>query len=231
MRSLGPLLTELQTTFTFNKLKMVDLDSRSAEKFSCIPGLAIAFESTVHGDVEVAAAKFTAYVKARGCYGSTTLTSAADDAACFGASPAVLPGATTACIIKPHIVQEGSIGEIILAITTNGFTIGNIEMISLDSRAAGSFFECYKGVFPHYSELMAHVTEGPCVFLLIRGGSDVVDVFREFCGPPDVEIARVLRPRSLRAIFGKNKVKNAVHCTDLATDGALESQFLMQLLS
>ena len=36
------------------------------------------------------------------------------------------------------------------------------------------------------------------------------------------EIARHLRPRTLRALYGVDKVKNAVHCTDLPEDGLLE---------
>ena len=36
------------------------------------------------------------------------------------------------------------------------------------------------------------------------------------------EIARHLRPRTIRAKFGKDKIKNAVHCTDLPDDGMLE---------
>lgn len=36
------------------------------------------------------------------------------------------------------------------------------------------------------------------------------------------EIARHLRPATLRALYGKNKVQNAVHCTDLPEDGVLE---------
>jgi nucleoside-diphosphate kinase len=31
-----------------------------------------------------------------------------------------------------------------------------------------------------------------------------------------------LRPRTLRALFGVDKVQNAVHCTDLPEDGLLE---------
>lgn len=36
------------------------------------------------------------------------------------------------------------------------------------------------------------------------------------------EISRHLRPNTLRALYGKDKVKNAVHCTDLPEDGVLE---------
>jgi hypothetical protein len=36
------------------------------------------------------------------------------------------------------------------------------------------------------------------------------------------ELARKLRPSTLRAKFGKTKVQNAVHCTDLPEDGLLE---------
>ena len=37
-----------------------------------------------------------------------------------------------------------------------------------------------------------------------------MSALREFCGPADPEIARVLRPKSLRAQFGVNKVQNAI---------------------
>ena len=45
------------------------------------------------------------------------------------------------------------------------------------------------------------------------------------------EIARHLRPRTLRARFGKNKVQNAVHCTDLPEDGLLEVIFYITFRS
>ena len=36
------------------------------------------------------------------------------------------------------------------------------------------------------------------------------------------EIARSLRPQTLRALFGLDKIRNAVHCTDLPEDAILE---------
>lgn len=36
------------------------------------------------------------------------------------------------------------------------------------------------------------------------------------------EVARELRPNSLRARFGEDTVRNALHCSDLPDDGPLE---------
>ena len=49
-------------------------------------------------------------------------------------------------------------------------------------------------------------------------------------GTLDPEIAQHIRPGTLRARFGQNKVKNAVHCTDLADDTQLELEFFFKLL-
>lgn len=44
------------------------------------------------------------------------------------------------------------------------------------------------------------------------------------------EIARQLRPQTIRARFGINKVLNAVHCTDLEEDGLLEVEYFFKIL-
>ena len=36
---------------------------------------------------------------------------------------------------------------------------------------------------------------------------------------------------SLRALYGTSKVKNAVHCTDLPEDGALEVDYFFSLIA
>jgi len=54
--------------------------------------------------------------------------------------------------------------------------------------------------------------------------------FRNFCGPMDPEIAKLLRPHTLRAKFGKSKVQNAVHCTDLPDDSNLELQYMFKII-
>jgi nucleoside diphosphate kinase len=39
-----------------------------------------------------------------------------------------------------------------------------------------------------------------------------------------------IRPRTLRARFGVDKLRNAVHATDLPEDGVLEAEYLFQIL-
>ena len=60
----------------------------------------------------------------------------------------------------------------------------------------------------------------------ISGDQDIVSKFREFAGPSDPELGKQIRPHSLRARFGVDKIKNALHVTDLPEDGVLEVNFI-----
>lgn len=73
--------------------------------------------------------------------------------------------------------------------------------------------------------MLSQLTAGPLIALEIAGGEDVVGRFREFAGPNDPVLAKQIRAGSLRAKYGEDKVKNAVHCTDLPQDGGLEVWF------
>ena len=44
-------------------------------------------------------------------------------------------------------------------------------------------------------------------------------------------MARHLRPHTLRAKYGRDKVQNAVHCTDLPEDQVLEVEYFFKILS
>jgi len=102
-------------------------------------------------------------------------------------------------------------------------------MFNLDRPTSEEFFEVYKGVLPEYSALAEHLTNGPCIALEIRQ-ENAVNNFRELCGPHDPEIAKVLRANSLRAKFGIDRVRNALHCTDLPEDGILEVEYFFNIL-
>ncbi|KAM4796897.1 nucleoside diphosphate kinase homolog 7 isoform 2-T2 [Rhinophrynus dorsalis] len=135
----------------------------------------------------------------------------------------------TCCIIKPHAVLEGLTGKILNAILDAGFEISAMQMFTMERANVEEFYEVYKGVVAEYNDMLNELCSGPCIALEIRD-ADAPKNFREFCGPADPEIARHLRPRTLRARFGKTKIKNAVHCTDLPEDALLEVQYFFKIL-
>lgn len=168
------------------------------------------------------------------CHGSDSTTSAERELKFFFGKSS--PMKTTAClnnctlaIIKPHIVKSGQAGEVIQMILDEGFEISAMEMFNLDTPTAEEFFEVYKGVLPEFLPLVEHLTTGPCIVLEIRQ-EDVVPSFRKLCGPHDPEIAKTLRPETIRARFGEDRVCNAVHCTDLPEDGVIECEYFFSIL-
>ncbi|XP_074658553.1 nucleoside diphosphate kinase homolog 7-like isoform X2 [Tubulanus polymorphus] len=136
----------------------------------------------------------------------------------------------TCCVIKPHAVANGVAGKIISSIIDSGFEISALEMFSLDRANAEEFLEVYKDVVAEYADMVQQLTTGPCIAMEIRA-QDAPVKFREFVGPSDPEIARHLRPRTLRALFGKDKIQNAIHCTDLPEDALLEVEYFFKILS
>ena len=55
-----------------------------------------------------------------------------------------------------------------------------------------------------------------------------VQALRELCGPMDPDLGRYVHPESLRAQFGMDKTRNAMHCTDLEEDAQLELSYIFQ---
>lgn len=132
-------------------------------------------------------------------------------------------------IIKPHAISEGLTGKIISAITSNGFEVSALQMFHLERANAEEFHEVYKGVVNEYKSMVEELCCGPCLAVEIRSPNAPV-TFREFVGPSDPEIARHLRPGTLRAMFGKDKIRNAIHCSDLPEDGLIEVQYFFRVL-
>ncbi|KAJ8030183.1 Nucleoside diphosphate kinase 7 [Holothuria leucospilota] len=123
-------------------------------------------------------------------------------------------------------------GEIMAAITSQGFQVAALQMFHMEKANAEEFFEVYKGVVAEYIDMVNELCSGPCFAFEITGRGENTPIdFRDFVGPADPEIARHLRPNTLRAKFGHTKIKNAVHCTDLPDDGALEVEYFFKVLS
>lgn len=136
---------------------------------------------------------------------------------------------STLGILRPRILKEGQVGDVLQAILDSRFEISALELFRLDAMTAEEFWQVYRGVMPQYNELIRYMASGPCVVIEVRG-QNAQQEFQEFCGPFDVEIAQILRPQSLRAKYGKSNLFNAIHCTECPEDSPLEGQYFFRTL-
>lgn len=114
-------------------------------------------------------------------------------------------------------------------ILANGFEISALQLLNLSRPVIEEVMDVYKGVLPEYLPMIEHLSNGPCIALEVRQ-ENAVKAFRDLCGPHDPEIAKHLRPNCIRAKFGEDRVRNAVHCTDMDEDGELEVRYFFSHL-
>lgn len=129
--------------------------------------------------------------------------------------------------MRPHAFQNS--GEIVNEIVSAGFEISAMRVWYMDKATAEEFTEVYKGVLPEYHDMVGQLCAGPSLVMEVRQ-EDAVQSFRTLAGPHDPEVAKHLRPNTLRAKFGIDRVKNGIHATDLAEDGLLEVEYFFNIL-
>lgn len=143
------------------------------------------------------------------------------------ATSAKLTADTSLFIIKPHVLSSGAgaENELVDIIQRESFEISAIQRFNFDRQAAKEFYDIYFEVVPYANNMVVDLQSGPCIAIEVRG-ENVHHRLRALCGPNDPEIARYLQPQTIRAQYGQHVVTNAVHCTDLEGDGALECAFV-----
>jgi nucleoside-diphosphate kinase len=96
---------------------------------------------------------------------------------------------------------------------------------------AEEMFDIYANIYPSYSQMIEQMCSGPSLAVMIEGDENVTTEFRAFAGPQHPELAKTLRPQSLRTQFGVDDTLNAVHCTDLTGDGDMECRYFFETLA
>lgn len=231
LNSLGLVLDHISKSgVTLVQLKSFTFDSRQASEFlgsyaaDALGGPVVAFEIVGRDVHEVV----------RGMAPELVLLEDSSDEACAALfmnlnlqSSTNVGAERTALVIKPHCLQGGYAGEVVYRLQQEGFEVTAAKMLNLDRTAASVFLDAYISVLPDCDKRVDELTNGPCLALELSGPG-VLSRLRDLCGPLDPVIARALFPETLRAIFGQDRVRNAVHCTDLPDDGGLECTFLFR---
>ncbi|ORX63586.1 nucleoside diphosphate kinase [Anaeromyces robustus] len=140
----------------------------------------------------------------------------------------------TLALIKPHVLKQGLIGEIIIAIIKGGFEINDIQLFNLETSNATEFLEVYRGLMPTFTDHVNELISGASVAMEISHPSmnqeQIVTEFRKFVGPYEPGIGKQIFPMAIRSVYGYDWVHNALHCTDLPEDGPMESDYFFNIL-
>ncbi|KAI5748970.1 hypothetical protein M8J76_003708 [Diaphorina citri] len=145
----------------------------------------------------------------------------------------VLDNSTTLCIIKPHALKQGNMANILRMIEEHKFEITGMRMMMMDHSSVVRLLEIYHGVVSEYPGYVTQLLSGKCLALEIKGplgSQDTPSRFRDLAGPANVETAKELRPNTIRAMYGRNSVENAVHVTDLPEDAFFEVEFVFKTI-
>ena len=115
----------------------------------------------------------------------------------------------TYVMLKPDAVRAHHIGAIISRFEALGLQIERLEMSQVSQEQAEANYAEHRGK-PFYAGLIAYITSGPVVKMVLRG-ENVVAIARKLMGPTDPAIAP---PGTIRGDFGLILDANVIHGSD-----------------
>ncbi|NWZ30915.1 TXND3 protein, partial [Asarcornis scutulata] len=118
------------------------------------------------------------------------------------------PQEHTLALIKPDAAKKHK-DDIMQKVKDAGFTISKIKEEALTREMATQFYKDHEGK-PFFEELVARMTEGPSVVMVLTK-ENAVQEWRQLMGPTDPEVAKESSPESIRAQFAQDILSNAVH--------------------
>jgi nucleoside-diphosphate kinase len=130
----------------------------------------------------------------------------------------------TFAIIKPDAVATGHAGQILAMIEKAGFRIRGMRMTRLSKQQAEGFYDIHHER-PFFSGLVAFMTEGPVVLLVLQR-ENAIKHWRELMGATNPEKAE---EGTVRKSFAKNIERNAVHGSDAPETAAVEIPYFFSL--
>jgi nucleoside-diphosphate kinase len=116
----------------------------------------------------------------------------------------------TLFLCKPDAVERGLVGAIVGRIETKGIRIVALDLRTIDADLAGQHYEEHRER-PFFADLVAFITRGPLVAMVLDGGEDTWKVVRGLMG---VTNPREAAPGTIRGDFALETGENLVHGSD-----------------
>lgn len=115
----------------------------------------------------------------------------------------------TYCMIKPDAVARGLVGRIVARFEEVGLTIERLELDVVTPEQAAANYAEHEGK-PFYNGLVAYITSGPVVKMVLSG-PDAVSVVRKLMGVTNPKDAA---PGTIRGDYGLTLDANVIHGSD-----------------
>ena len=126
----------------------------------------------------------------------------------------------TFSIVKPDAFGAGNAGNVLQAFNDAGLRPIAFKTMWLTKAQAEGFYAEHNGR-GFFAELVEFMSSGPCVVQVLEGESAIAKN-RELMGATD---SREAAPGTIRAKYGTDKGKNAVHGSDSPAAAAREIAF------
>ena len=113
----------------------------------------------------------------------------------------------TLVICKPDAVERKLVGEIIDRLERKNLTIVAAELRTIDAETAGRHYAEHAGK-PFYDDLVAFITRGPSMIVVVEGPEDTWKVVRTMMGATN---PREAAPGTIRGDLGILFTENLIH--------------------
>ena len=124
----------------------------------------------------------------------------------------------TLVLLKPDAVERQLVGAILSRFETKGLKLVALELRTLDAAILERHYEEHKGK-GFYAELVAFMSRGPVVALVVEGPEDTWEIVRLMMGATNPRAAAL---GTIRGDYGTLFTENLVHGSDSAASAARE---------
>ena len=116
----------------------------------------------------------------------------------------------TLVLLKPDTVERGLIGEVLQRFEAKGLKIVALDLRTLDADTLARHYQEHVGK-GFYDDLVAFMSRGPVVAMVLEGPEDTWEVVRALVGATN---PRKADPGTIRGDLGTLFTENLVHGSD-----------------
>lgn len=116
----------------------------------------------------------------------------------------------TLVICKPDAVERGLVGQIVSRLEAKGLKLVAAELRTIDAETAGTHYGEHREK-PFYDDLVAFITRGPALLMVVEGPEETFGVVRTLMGATN---PRQAAPGTIRGDLAVELTENLVHGSD-----------------